>query len=101
MCAGPARLRIMHRCKSLKYIAALATNAADIMHYIQSALFILLAITCLAFTRGEGPQACADAATLLPFVTKQIKKGSSLVIFQGEAVPQVRFSKLITLSFHN
>ncbi len=62
-------------------------------------LFLLLAVSGLVLVRGDGPEPCADASALLPFVTKQVKQGMSLVVFQGTAAPQVSGSGLRLLFF--
>ena len=59
------------------------------------ALLLPLLAACLALARGDGDdRVCADASALLPFATKQIKQGTSLVVFQGAAAPQVCGSRV-------
>ena len=64
------------------------------MPRFSDAIFVALFVSCLALARGGGPESCADSTKLLPFLTKQVKQGSSLVIFEGTSVVQVGGWKL-------
>jgi hypothetical protein len=59
------------------------------MRALNSALFLSLCVACLLFARATNPPPCADSNKLIPFLTKQIKRGAVLVVFQGTAAPQV------------
>lgn len=41
-------------------------------------------------TLSDDSLPCYDGTALLPFVTKQITRGSRLIVYQGTAAPQVR-----------
>ena len=52
-------------------------------------LFLALAASCSILALADDAQTCAEATRLLPFVTQQLTRGFSLIVFQGTAAPQV------------
>lgn len=53
-------------------------------------LLLACFISCLVSAHSDDSQTCADATHLLPFLTEQMKQGMNLIVFQGQAAPQVR-----------
>ncbi len=72
------------------------------MPLFSGAMVVALFVSCLALARGDGQESellessiisrqetCADSTKLLPFLTKQIKHGSSLVVFEATSIVKV------------
>jgi hypothetical protein len=59
------------------------------MSSLPAYIVVVLSISCLALALADETLPCSDGSSLLPFVTKQLLPGSSLIVFQGTAAPQV------------
>ena len=52
-------------------------------------LIMFISVTWLVLASSDDTQSCADASLLMPFLLHQFEQGTSLIVFQGTAIPQV------------
>ena len=68
------------------------------LHGVVGLYILLISVAWLDLTYGVDMQPyCADASLLLPFLLHQNMQGTSLIVFQGTAIPQVCFEQVLTV----